>query len=293
MGSRWVVAINPAAGRRPVDVERVAAALTEAGVEGDIEVAADQEAMRGIIAAASVAERLAVVGGDGTVNFAVNVLFEQDQERLPILGVLPAGTGCDLLRTFGISQTLEEAARHLNGDSTYDVDVGELTGDFGLRRFVNLAEAGIGAAAVEVATRLPRRLGTRRYLAAFGLRLTGFRSTEVEVVTERREYRGPALAVIIANGQFFAGGWNIAPKAMLVDGEFDIQVLDVKKTAAPSLIPKIMGGLHLTEPGVRRISAPWFRLSTRDPWPVEADGDPVGNTPIAGRVHRAAIRLKI
>lgn len=289
----WVVAINPAAGPKPVSRGRVARALAEAGVEADIEVPPDLASMRAVLVAAANSDRLAIVVGDGTVSLAVDTLVGTGSERLPILGVLPSGTGCDLLRTFGIPQVLEEAAHHLRGDSVYEVDVGELKGSWGTRRFVNVGEAGIGAAAVEVANRLPRRLGANRYIVSFGVRLPGFPATDIRLETDRRTIEGRALAVIFANAQFFAGGWNIAPKAMLVDGKFDVQVIDVKKTAAPKLIPKVMRGLHLGEKGVTRTSSSWFRLETADPWPIEADGDPIGNTPVEGRVLPAAIRLKI
>lgn len=293
MGARWVVVANPAAGKRPIQMSRVRAALIEAGIEADFSMPSDVTEMKQALAEAVTAERLALVGGDGTVNLAVNVLLERERERLPILGVLPAGTGCDLLRTFGIPQDVEGAAHHLRGDAVYVIDVGELSGTWGTRRFANVAQAGVGAAAVATAGRLSRRLGSQRYLVSFGIRLPGFPATEIELTTERRTYRGRALAVIMANAQFFAGGWNIAPKAMLVDGAFDLQVLNVPKTSAPALVPKIMRGLHLTEKGVRRISAPSFRLETDLPWPVEVDGDFLGNTPVDGQVLPAAIQLKI
>ncbi|HLU31025.1 MAG TPA: YegS/Rv2252/BmrU family lipid kinase [Acidimicrobiia bacterium] len=289
----WLVAINPTAGRRAMTQARVAAALAESGIDAQIEVLPEAAAMSGLVAGLGASDHLAVVGGDGTVNLAVNALIETGRRDLPVLGVLPAGSGCDLLRTFGIPQDVEGAARHLAGGTTYLSDVGELTGSFGTRRFINIAQAGVGAAAAETASRLPRRLGSNRYLTGFGLRLARFPGGEVELITERRSHRGRALAVIMANAQFFAGGWNIAPKAMMVDGEFDLQVIDATKLTAPTLVPRFFKGLHLGLPGVRRFAAPWFRLETQHPWPVEVDGDPIGNTPIEGRVLPAAIRLKI
>jgi diacylglycerol kinase family enzyme len=44
---------------------------------------------------------------------------------------------------------------------------------------------------------------------------------------------------------------------------------------------------------VRRFSAARFEITTNVPWPLEADGDYVGNTPVSGRVLPAALRLKI
>ena len=167
MGAHWVVAVNPAAGAKPVGKDRVAKALSDAGVEADIEVPPDRVSMRAVLAAATTCERLAVVGGDGTVSLAVDPRGLGARQP-PILGVLPSGMGCDLLRTFGIPQNLEDAAHHLRGDAVYEVDVGELDGSWGTRRFVNVAEAGIGAAAVVVANRLPRLFGANRYLFSLG-----------------------------------------------------------------------------------------------------------------------------
>ena len=99
--------------------------------------------------------------------------------------------------------------------------------------------------------------------------------------------------MILANAQFFAGGWNVAPKAMLVDGVLDVQIINCRKTSAPALVPKVIKGTHLTDPAVRRLLAAEFSIETDPPWPVECDGDLVGNTAVKGRVIPAAISLKI
>ena len=128
---------------------------------------------------------------------------------------------------------------------------------------------------------------------AFLARLPRFPAARVRVVTERRTYESEALAVIMANAQFFAGGWNVAPKATLIDGVLDMQVINCAKARAPALVPKIIRGTHLTDPAVRRFSAARFEVDTDIPWPLEADGDYIGNTPVSGHVVSAALRLKI
>lgn len=290
--SSWVVLVNRQAGRRPPDLTRLGRALAEAGITAIVEVPPDREAMRRAVRAAA-GERVAVVGGDGTASLAVDALLEAGPNPQTVLGVIPAGTGCDLIRTFGIPHRLEEAVGHLRGDRVYPIDAGEVRGSWGTRRFVNVAQAGVGAAAADTSRRLPRSLGKSRYLVAFGWRLGRFPRCEVRLATERREVIAPALAVIIANAQFFAGGWNIAPRATLVDGVFDLQVIDAAKAAAPALVPKLVKGLHLGEPGVKRVTAARFRLEVERDWPVEADGDYLGPTPIEGRVLPGAITLKI
>lgn len=292
---RWLVAMNGAAGTRSTDPSSVVAALSAAGVEFELTQPINRESMVSAIIehARGGGTHVAVVGGDGTANLAVNTLMDLEMGERPTLAILPAGTGSDLMRTFGITQDLGAAAKRLTTSDIYAIDVAYLDGEWGRRYFGNVAQAGVGAAAAQTAPRMHRRLGLARYPLAFVARLPRFPRAEIKLVTEKRTIESQALAVIFANGQFFAGGWNVAPRATLIDGVLDIQIIDASKTRAPALVPKIINGTHLTDRAVRRISASEFDLTTSRIWPIEADGDLVGNTAVSGRVIPAAINLKI
>lgn len=300
MKPRWLVLVNPAAGRKAVDVFRIESALSRAGVEAEVTVPASAQEMRDAVAAASLSSvrHIAVVGGDGTANLVANAILERTWSEEPVLGILPSGTGCDLLRTFAIPQNLEQAASHLATPETYRIDVGRLEGGFGLRHFLNVAQAGVGAAAVESALGLSRRMGKARYPLAFLGRLPGFPPAAVALEGdnsrgEHVQHQGKALAVIFANAQFFAGGWNVAPRANLADGRLDVQVIDTLKRRAPALVPKIIRGVHVSDRAVRRYSWTSVHLETTPVWPIEADGDLVGNTPVTVSVLPGALQLKI
>jgi YegS/Rv2252/BmrU family lipid kinase len=291
MPHHWTVLVNPAAGRRRVHLPGLVSTLTAAGVDHTIEVVEGALAMRR--RAVELAGRpLALAGGDGTISLVVDALLAAEVREPPLLGVIPAGTGCDLLRTFGVKPTIEAAVERLAGESEQLIDVGRLEGAFGVRHFINVAQAGVGAAAAETAPGLPRGWGPIRYPLAFLARLPRFPRVKVEVTTAR-PVAAEALAVIFANAQFFAGGWNVAPKALLVDGELDVQVITAYKRQALSLVPKVIKGVHLSDPSVIRRSAAAFEVVTDVPWPVEADGDLVGFTPIRVNTIRGAVRLKI
>ncbi len=292
---RWLVAVNGAAGRRAVSLSAVRDVLKATGIEYEIVAPTTRQEMTDVLIDASRegCAHFVLVGGDGTVNLAVNALMPLDLAEKPTLGVLPAGTGCDLLRTFGISQNLGEAAKHLGSDSKYTIDVAYVDGSWGRRFFVNVAQAGVGAAAAESARRLSRSLGAARYPLAFLGRLPRFPRAAITLTTEKRTIETEALAVILANAQFFAGGWNVAPRATLIDGVLDLQIIDTAKRRAPALVPKVVKGTHLGDAAVRRMSVSEFDLKSEPAWPVEADGDHLGNTDISGRVIPAAINLKI
>lgn len=293
--ARWLTIMNHRAGSAPTSVDEVRSALEAAGVDHAIEAPATAAEAVEVMASAAFdgVSHFALVGGDGTVNLAANALLSLEGLATPVIGVLPAGTGCDLLRTFGLPQDLGSAARHLAGEETYEIDVATLEGVWGTRYFVNVAQVGVGAAAAETAPRMTRRLGVMRYPIAFAARLPRFPKAVVTVETERRTYTSEALAVILANAQFFAGGWNVAPRATLVDGVLDVQLINASKRRAPALVPKVIKGTHLQDAAVRRFSAASYNVVTDVPWPLEADGDFVGNTPVAGRVVPAALALKI
>ncbi len=289
---RWMVLVNPRAGRRSVDPLRVRQLLHDVGVEATVEQVDSREEMKSVALASAPERDLVIVGGDGSVSLVVDTLMNAAPPRMPVIGILPGGTGCDLLKTFGIPATMEGAAGHLLGEQTYRIDVGRLDGSWGRRHFVNVAQAGAGAAAAETAVHISRRLGPIRYPLAFAARLPGFPRARV-TLGGAREHESPALAVILANAQFFAGGWNVAPKAMLVDGKLDVQVINARKRQAIGLVPRIIKGTHLDLPQVHRMSLASLSLATSVPWPVEVDGDYLGTTPFDVRVIPGAIELKI
>ncbi len=293
--SQWLVLVNPSAGRTPIAAPTVRDALVASSV--DFDLIAPESALDAVQAMTDAARQgvthFAIAGGDGTINLAVNTLLGLGLDMAPTIGILPAGTGCDLMRTFALPRDLGGAARHLTTDAYYPVEVVALEGEWGLRYYINVAQTGVGAAAAQTAPRIKRSLGSARYPLAFLARLPRFPRALVRVETERRTYESDALAVIMANAQYFAGGWNVAPRATLIDGVVDMQVIDTPKRRAPALVPKVVRGTHLSDRSVRRFTAARFRIETDIPWPVEADGDLIGNTPVSGRVVPAAIRLKI
>lgn len=287
----WVVLVNPAAGATPMPVERVEDALARWSIAAAVETMESAAALRdGIAQVAASGRRPAVVGGNGTVNAAVTTLVERGLDTT--LAVLPGTVQSDLTRTFAIPGTIEEAAAHLRGHSSYRIDVGVVDAQWGRRYFANDAQAGLGAAATRAAAALPRRFGSRRLAMGLALRLPGFTRTMVHVEGERR-IDGDALGIILANGQFLGGGCNVAPKALLVDGELDVQVITVAKRDAASLASRMRRGMHLSSSDVHRRSMSGAVVTTERPWPVALDGEPVGTTPFRASVIAGAVELKI
>jgi YegS/Rv2252/BmrU family lipid kinase len=219
---------------------------------------------------------LVAVGGDGTVHEVVNGMIVDDELVNPhaVLGVLAAGTGCDFIKTFGIPGMPTHGVAHLDGDESFPIDIGKITlqkdGETVVRYFANIAEAGIGAATVDRAAKLPRFLGPTVYFFAFWLTLRKHRSAHVTVDLVDRTYEGTMNNLVVANGQFFGGGMKIAPKAAPTDGLLDIQIEHARKREAIAIMPKVYKGAHVPHPrpsasGVRSrpIARCWSRPTAR------------------------------
>jgi diacylglycerol kinase (ATP) len=291
----WWVIVNPTAGTREPWEERVRRLLGGLGLEAEVRVSESAEHMRGLVAEgiAAGARRFVAVGGDGTVSLIADALLAHPWDEPPTLGILPAGSGCDFVRTFGLPQDLEEAARHLTGEASYLVDVGVAEGAWGVRRFLNVLDIGVIAATVRTAERVTRHMGRFRYKAAFWLTLVPFHTTRVTVQMDRRTFEGKANTVVLANGQFFGFNMNVAPRASPADGLLDVQVFTGPKTSALVLLPKVSRGRHLAHPLVTRFRSARVTVATARPWPIEVDGDYLGETPVRVWLEPGSLRIKV
>ena len=295
-GGPWLVLANPAAGTGEGRRERVERVLAERGIGAEVVETGDRGALREAVAAAAAAgrDRFVAVGGDGTMNAVVNEVLSHSWEEPPVVGMLPAGTACDLLRTFGIGPTLEEAAGHLAGPQVYPADVGVAIGEWGRRCFVNAATLGLLAETVRAAGRMSPRWRSARYVAALLRTLPRFGRSPITAEMAGRSFAGEALGMTVANAQFIGAGFNIAPRASLVDGLLDVQVFTARRREVFRLTMKARTGSHLSDPAVRRFSVPEVRVDAEgEGWPVEADGEVLGVTPAVFRIRRGLLSLKI
>jgi diacylglycerol kinase (ATP) len=242
---------------------------------------------------------LVAVGGDGTIQEVVNGMIENDRPVKPdaVLGVIAAGTGSDFIRTFGLPNLPGHAVVHLDGPEAFPIDIGKVTyeqnGEAAVRYFPNIAEVGLGAAALARAHRLPRVLGPMVYLVAFWLTVRKFKAAMVKVDLVDKTYEGWMNNLVVANGQFFGGGMKIAPKAAPTDGLLDIQIEHARKREAIALMPKVYKGEHLPHPDILEAKRVRVSITSDPPLPVEADGEVLGTTPATFELLRNAVNLKV
>lgn len=242
---------------------------------------------------------IVAMGGDGTIHEVVNGMMGDEGPLNPeaVLGVVPAGSGSDFIRTFGIPAAPEHAVKHLTGDGLFLIDVGKVTyttnGDSISEFFPNIAEAGLGGEVVRRAERLPRNLGKSRYMVGFWLSLMTFKTTPGKVLLDDKVYEGPITNLVVANAQFFGGGMKIAPRAHPSDGLFDVLVQKGTKRDYIAGITKVYKGEHIPSPAIKQYLVKRVEVVTDEPLQVEADGEILGKTPAVFEIVPNAINLKI
>jgi diacylglycerol kinase (ATP) len=324
---RPLVVANPRAGRgagrgtgrAATDVvRRLLAALEQQGILPDV-VETTHAGHATVLAreAAEAGRRFVIaVGGDGTVHEVVNGLIDPSTgvprgpgsvagsaqgaaaPRGTVLGVVSAGSGCDLVRTFGLDRSPEVLARHLASTHTTSIDLGRVrcTGTDGeplTRLFANVAEVGFGGAVATAARRLPAALGPQRYRIGIVTAWGRFRRVDMRVTHDGGTYEAPLCNVVVANGQFFGGGLKVAPRSLPDDGRFDVQAWGGTPTDVVRAARQLRDGSHLARADVRTWPSAQVTVTAGRDVAVEADGELIGTAPATFDVLHRALTFKV
>jgi diacylglycerol kinase (ATP) len=246
------------------------------------------------LAAATDAELLVAVGGDGTLNEVVNGLMERDEQ--PELATIPLGTGMDFGRTHGISQTFDEAVRIAVDGAPRTIDVGRVEHSRGTRYLVNVGSVGMSAAVAQRANGMSKALGGKAtFFYALARVFLEWENTPIRVQLEDGTTREARMHdVIVANGQWHGGAMWLAPNAAPDDGLFDVVLIgDVNKRDFVTTAPKIYKGTYLSHPKVEALRSRSVSVDAPERLPIELDGEQIGTTPARFEVVPGALRVRV
>ncbi|WP_167139086.1 YegS/Rv2252/BmrU family lipid kinase [Diaminobutyricimonas sp. TR449] len=293
--SRIAVAINPnaAGGRGSAVGAAVVRALGGLGYQVTILQEADladlEESARRVLGSV---DALVVVGGDGMVHFAANLLAGTS---VP-LGIVPAGTGNDVARGLGIPiNDTERAIDWITAALVAGprrIDAGLVHRSDGSKHwFVGVLSAGFDALVNERANQLRWPKGPARYTLAMLLTLLRFRPIRYELGADGPPTVKSAMLVSVANGNFIGGGMHITPDARFDDGLFDVFVVaPMSKLELIRLFPRVFKGTHV---GHRKVTISRARRVTIDAAGVVAyaDGERISELPIDVELVPGALAL--
>jgi YegS/Rv2252/BmrU family lipid kinase len=233
-------------------------------------------------------ERIVAVGGDGTFNEVANGILESNAR--PALGIVPAGTGCDLPRTLGVPTGIAESLVFAMSADARPMDVGLAKTSTGERYFLNVAGMGFDAKVANRAQQKKRLTGKKAYMVALAQELTDFGYIDVRIEVDGKEIATKAVFVSVANAQFLAGGFHFAPMARIDDGLHDLAIIDdISLPGFVKAVPSVMRGKHLSNPHWSHDTTTRVKVTASTPALVQVDGEIVGTSPAEFSIAPKAI----
>lgn len=246
------------------------------------------------------ARLVVAVGGDGTINEVLNGFCDAGVPADSELGILPCGTGGDLIRTLGIARDPYQAAHHLLKGKARRIDAGRARfragGEEVERYFLNIAEAGLGGAVVERVNRTSKALGGFvSFLVGTLATFATYQPSELTLTVDGGEPRRMrAWNVVVGNGRYFGGGMRILPGAEPDDGFFDVMVVgDVPRSALFANVVAIYRGTHLHQAGVEHFRARAVTVEAAVPLLLDLDGEQPGTSPVTFQLVPGALNVRL
>ena len=274
-GEPVFVVFNPMSGkgRGAGVVQPFLAALRAAGVakvEHALTARAGDESALAEAALGRGFRRIVAVGGDGTWSNVGNALLRAGVPAQ--LGLVPAGTGCDLAKSLGVpAHDLAACARIVAAGRERTIDVGRIED----RYFLNVTGFGFDIAVIEQTWKVRWLTGHLLYVYCAVSQLFAFPGFPVHVqVDGGAPARLDLLMLVIANARVFGGGFRIAPEADLGDGRLDaVWFANMGSAGRLNAMMRLLRGTHAGLREVATARSHSFRLVFDAPPAYETDGE--------------------
>lgn len=159
------------------------------------------------------------VGGDGT---SFEVACGLMDTGVP-MGIIPAGTGNDFIKTVSIPKKPLEALDFILTHEPRPVDVGGLND----RLFLNVCGTGFDVTVLDYTLAAKKYCrGILPYLIGLIRGIAHYKPVHVRFTADGHTEEREVLICSIANGQYFGGGIAICPDASADDGMLDLIVVE-------------------------------------------------------------------
>jgi diacylglycerol kinase (ATP) len=228
--------------------------------------------------------RLIAAGGDGSLSEAARGMLDVPGAET-VLGLVPLGTGNDLIKSTGLPRDWRSACRRLAaGCVPRRIDVGKVNG----RWFLNGVGFGFDAAIAYATERYKWLPGPVGYAAGLAHALR--RGAGRPVCSLRWDGGADRRAVTLVaacNGQYAGGLFRLAPEAALDDGQLDLVWADaLNRLQVLRHAPRVMRGTHASLPVVHQARSRHLEVESDTPLPLQADGELLGR-----EVRRLSLEL--
>ena len=242
-------------------------------------------------------DTIVAAGGDGTLNEVLNGIADEPEGLARIrLGVLPLGTINVFARELGLPAHFDQAWQVIEQgkESLLDLPQAEFTRDDKSHRryFAQLAGAGLDSRAIELVDwEQKKTIGPLAYVVA-GFKALAEQKSPILATFPGAEVSGEL--VLIGNGRYYGGNFELFPKADPRDGLLDVTVFP--KVNWQVLVRTGWGWLtdqlH-SSAGCQTFQADSFSLASSAPVALELEGENVGYLPARFTVRRQTLRVLV
>lgn len=230
---------------------------------------------------------LVVIGGDGTINEAVNGMGAHQAT----LSILPCGTGNDFIKNIDIGRNLEEQLNTALNGQQLEIDLGLCNG----RKFLN--GVGIGFDGQIVRDMLHRKTWLRGHAAYYYhvLRiLASYKERSFDFLLDGAQSKKDLILMTIGNGTTFGGGFKLTPDAKLDDGYLDICLIRPISAARRFLnVPRLSNGTHLKLDEIEVVRVKTLKVEENTLLEGHIDGEHLGKPPFSISLLPRALKIRV
>lgn len=231
------------------------------------------------------AETILAIGGDGTSLEVARGMVGRDSA----LGIIPAGTGNDFVKTLGVPLQPIAALEYTLAHPAKSTDVGEINGEI----FLNEIGTGFDVSVLDYAAKAKKTFrGILPYL--YGVIMTLFRFHSITLtysIDGGDKITTDAFVLSAANGEKIGGGIPIAPQAKVDDGKLDVTIVGkIKGTKLISRLIGLMRGKILSFPETQYYRAKSVTFTVPE-MRVNIDGEIVREKTVTARVLPGALNI--
>jgi len=227
-----------------------------------------------------------VMGGDGTLNYAVNELFSKN---IPI-SIVSNGTGNDSVKSLhGVLDFEKQVEIAIHGKiSKFDL------GQCNERYFVNGVGIGFDGEVVKEMVERGNKKGSHLdYLLTVLRIIAGFKEKKLRFSMDGKGFEKKILLMTISNGTTFGGGFIINPFAKTNDGLLDVCILnEVNPIMRFWHLPKLKTGAHYKIKESEFHVAKHISIKNSIELVAHLDGEFIGNPPFEISVLKNSLLIR-
>jgi len=288
MKGEWFVVVNPNAGngKGKKDWKQISTLLNDAGLHHTNIVTEHQgHAIKLVRRYIDMGfSRIIVVGGDGTLNEAVNAILTQ-RKFYPHeieLAMIPVGTGNDWVKTHNIPTDYAKAVEVIKARNIVKHDAGKVIynneGIQQIRYFINMVGMGFDAA---VALKVNMQKGSDRtsemgYFYHIFTTFLQYNASKVKLTIDDKELDKEIFTIAAGICKYNGGGMKQLPFAIFNDGLLDVTLINkVSKSKIMLNVKKLFDGSFIKIKEVETFTCKHLIVESDPLFGMEADGESI------------------